>query len=161
MFLTNIIVFSLKTYIVLDFSEQKCMVGTSKRIIFLALPCMYLTTRLTCFCCSSSHIGTEVNVFLANLGQTLIARSFGGEWAGFGESESNCQWQKCLLNIRLKKQIVWHWLYCAIWQMSNSTASSPMAGNCCCTTQLINLSDKRLLVAPFNSVMPEQVSISC
>lgn len=57
----------------------KCMVGTSKRLIFLALPCMCLTSQQhwDISCSSSSRVGTDVNVFLVNLGHTNRWKSVG------------------------------------------------------------------------------------
>lgn len=88
-FLTNIGVFALQLLrSLMFFFLTKCMVGTSKRLIFLALPCMYLTSHPDwhVFYCSSSHLRTEVNVFLANVVQPLIRSSFEDEWVGSATS---------------------------------------------------------------------------
>lgn len=90
------------------------MVGTSKRLIFLALPCMYLTW-LTCFHCNSSHIGTEVNVFLANLGQILIG--FWGYISGVATSGELTFYHLSVTGMFMKYMLIrlkneWHSVLC-------------------------------------------------
>lgn len=105
LFLTNIIVFSLKLILFLIF-WTKLHGWYLKETYFssLAMYVLNITTRLTCFYCSSSHIGTEVNVFFANLGQTLIGSFLVGEWAGFATSGEFRFYQLSVTEVFIKYQ---------------------------------------------------------
>lgn len=87
------------------------MVGTSKRHIFLALPCMCLTSQRhgDISCCSSSRVGTEVNVFLVNLGHTNRWKSVcvGG---GVKHRENESNWNRKRLWLNQEYWFMWQFI---------------------------------------------------